>query len=190
MKNIYLICFITTSLVNFNPSENQCASKCSVDGLCLRETGRVKYSRNGMLDLYVCPSGHEYWMSESKSENPNCNITCEYDSNCLESRGRQKYFRSGMHTLHECISGHQFWVKNTQSTSRNPQSSRSNSQFAEVSSYSAYLTEKPNMYSGMKSIKYGTIVKVLSKPDYSGYVRVVTENGRKGYILKSNLSYE
>jgi uncharacterized protein YgiM (DUF1202 family) len=46
------------------------------------------------------------------------------------------------------------------------------------------------MYSGMKSIKYGTIVKVLSKPDYSGYVRVVTENGRKGYILKSNLSYE
>ncbi len=63
-------------------------------------------------------------------------------------------------------------------------SSGSNSQYAKVSSYEASLSNKPNMYSGMKSIKYGTLVKVLSKPDYSGYVRVVTENGRKGPLYR------
>jgi hypothetical protein len=160
MIKIFIYLFLTVSLANINHSENQCTSECSVDGLCLRETGQVKYSRNGMLDLYKCPRGHKYWKPQSESENPNCNITCDYDSNCLESRGRQKYFQSGMHTLHECISGHQFWIKNGQSTSRNPQSSESNREYAKVSSYSASLSKKPNLYSGMEPIKIGTLVQV------------------------------
>ena len=175
---------------NFNYKENQCISKCPVDGLCIRETGKVKYSRNGMLGLYVCSRGHEYWMSGTKSKNTNCKITCDYDSNCLESRGTQKYFQGGMHTLHECISGHQFWINNKQITLQNGKPSSSNSQYAEVSSYGAYLSNKPNLYSGLKPIEYGVLVKILSKPDNRGYVKVVTEDGDSGYIFESKLSYK